>query len=159
MCPACGSDWCSGCECVKEPLIAKTIATLAHYGQGYSNGVELGPYIDHPAAVAASVPLELKPAAWLHDVLEDSPITVAHLSAAGIAQRTIDIVVIVTRLSTETYVEFITRIATSNNIGAITVKLADLRHNLRPSCPDRLATRYRPAVVQLEAALAALLPV
>lgn len=137
----------------REISIAEAIARMAHRGQ--VTGSEGMDYITHPAAVAALLPDELKPAGWLHDVIEDSAFTAEDLSAAGISQRTIEIVLIVSRSKDfETYAAFIQRIAASGNDGAIRVKLADLRHNLRPSCPDSLRARYLPAVEQLDAALA-----
>lgn len=138
-----------------EVSIAETIAILAHFGQmsKYENQVI---YLHHPAAVAAEVADEFKPIAWLHDVLEDCNFfTKEHLLAAGIDRKTVEAVEIITRdKSRESYVEFIDRIAASRNVVAITVKLADIRHNLRPSCPKHLAIRYRLAIPILEAALA-----
>lgn len=138
-----------------EAVAAEIIAILAHYGQTtQSEGMA---YINHPAAVASSVAVEYKAIAWLHDVLEDSSFTEGHLLAAGIEPATIQAVTVITRRDGERYVEFIDRIAASGNIAAITVKLADLRHNLRPGCPEDLAKRYRLAIPRLEAALALLI--
>lgn len=134
---------------------AELIATLAHYGQvTRSEGTA---FIAHPRAVAATVEARFKPAAWLHDVLEDSPLTANHLLAVGIAIETVVAVELVTRHHGENYAWFIDHIARSRNECAITVKLADLWHNLRPGCPGELARRYLKAVPVLEAALRHLL--
>lgn len=135
-----------------EQLIAETIARVAHYGQIDKNGED---YIDHPRAVAAAVADEYKAAAWLHDVLEDSVwLDEARLYAAGISAQTVSAVLCLTRDLGESYEDFIDRIATSGNHCAITVKLADLRHNQRPSAPDpKRETRYRAAEERLLDAL------
>lgn len=136
-----------------ETEIAEMVAIVAHYGQQTkSEGMR---FIEHPKAVAAAVPDEYKAAAWLHDVLEDSALTDAHLLAVGITPRTIDIVKILTRTEPYTYDAYITNIIESRNIGALTVKLADLRHNLRPSCPDSQRARYEAAESRLSAILPA----
>jgi hypothetical protein len=136
-----------------EVAVAEIIAILAHYGQTRLDG---SVYLTHPAMVAASVDEEFKPAAWLHDVLEDSAFTEGHLLAAGIEPSTISAVKIVSRDPDETYTEFIDRIVASKNITAITVKLVDIQHNLHDAgCPESLAKRYRPAIPILERAIAA----
>lgn len=115
-------------------LIAETIARIAHEGQTDKNGQ---PYIDHPRAVAAAVGDESKPAAWLHDVLEDCPwVTEATLYAAGVEPATVATVLVLTRDVGESYQDVIERIATSGDRRAITIKLADLAHNRRPSEPN-----------------------
>lgn len=135
-----------------EILVAKTIAHLAHAGQTVESTGE--DFIMHPAGVAALLPTEYQAAGWLHDVLEDTKVTVTQLAQLSLRKETIEIVTIVSRdKSKESYTEFIQRIAASHNIGAIRVKLADLTHNQRPGCPDSLRTRYEAAVPILERAL------
>jgi hypothetical protein len=56
--------------------LATSIATAAHQGQFYADGL---PYITHPAAVANHARLigyneVVQTVAWLHDVIEDTPI-------------------------------------------------------------------------------------
>lgn len=133
-----------------EVEAAELIAILAYYGQTTQTGE---PYITHPAAVAAMVLAEYKATAWLHDVLEDSEFSEGHLLAAGIKPSTIQAVKIVSHNLGETYAEFINRIVASGNLEAVTVKLADVQHNLRVGCPDHLAKRYRKAEPILMAAL------
>jgi (p)ppGpp synthase/HD superfamily hydrolase len=135
----------------REISIAEIVATLGHFGQKpTADGLD---FIQHPKAVASGTPLRFRAAAWMHDLLEDTSCTPNHLRAVGISEETIKIVEIVSRRSDETYEQFISRIAKSENVGAITVKLADLKHNLRPSCPESLRARYLKAVPILEAAL------
>lgn len=130
-----------------EVQIAEIVARIAHAGQTTKSEGEA--FIMHPAAVAARVSDELKAAAWLHDVLEDSAVDAAGLLAVGISPRTVAIVEIVSRDDKESYEAFIERIIGSNNVEAMRVKLADLEHNLRPSCPATLRPRYEKAAVQL----------
>lgn len=134
-----------------EVEIAEVVATLVHFGQTTKS--DEMPYIWHPASVVATLPHELKPAGWLHDVLEDTFVTEHHLKQVGITPATIAIVKIVSRVSPETYHEFIRRVGESGNRGAIEVKIADLRHNLRSGCPASLEKRYRPALAYLEGLL------
>lgn len=137
-----------------EESTAEIIAILAHHGQTYTGSPAMD-YINHPAAVAASVPKHLKAIAWLHDVLEDSPLTIGHLLAAGIQHKTVSAVSILTRAKDqESYGTYINRIASSGNTAAIAVKIADIRYNLEHKCPDRLAKRYMAALPLLEAVLA-----
>lgn len=60
--------------------MAMRVATAAHEGIGQVRKYTGEPYINHPAAVAelvSSVPHtpEMLAAAWLHDTVEDTPIT------------------------------------------------------------------------------------
>jgi len=60
------------------PAAAKKLATQAHQGQLDKAGM---PYIQHPARVAAAFPdrLDLQTIAWLHDVVEDTDVTLNNL--------------------------------------------------------------------------------
>lgn len=69
-----------------SPLLiaAQAVATVAHHGQlrRYTER----PYVTHPAAVAERMRLhdavvELQAAAWLHDVVEDTAVTLDQLAA------------------------------------------------------------------------------
>jgi (p)ppGpp synthase/HD superfamily hydrolase len=68
------------------------------------------PYIRHIERVVALVPEEAKPAAWLHDILEDTPITEDDLSVGNhISRQTIRAVALLTRSTDETYEDYIPR--------------------------------------------------
>ena len=55
--------------------LAQSIAVAAHKGQVDKAGM---PYIEHPAHVASGVQGDAaKAVAWLHDVVEDTPLTFA----------------------------------------------------------------------------------
>jgi (p)ppGpp synthase/HD superfamily hydrolase len=133
-----------------EILKAETIARVAHAGQKEeSTGDD---YIRHIERVVALVEgNEAKAVAWLHDILEDTPITVDGLRAAGISERVIRAVWLLTRQPGETYSEnYIPTIQQSGDPLAIAVKLADLKDHLRPNCPEQLRPRYENALMMLE---------
>ncbi len=85
-------------------------------------------YHTHPFAVAAAVPDELKPAALLHDVLEDTPILLAQLRQMGFSKRTINAVWMVTRYKGNPYDNYVQVLMQSDD--AVIIKIADMEHNL-----------------------------
>lgn len=102
------------------------IAARAHAGQVDKSGA---PYILHPIRVmlrVASVPERM--AAVLHDVVEDTAVTLAELEQEGFSSEVVAAVDALTRRQIETYEEFVTR-AGRDPIGRV-VKLADLEDNL-----------------------------
>ena len=106
--------------------IAKNIATEAHKGQKDKGGMD---YITHPAFVAAHVDSdEEKAAAWLHDVIEDTDVTLEDFAASGIPKDILRAVEAVTKRDGEDYSDYIRRVA-SNRI-ASAVKRADMTHNM-----------------------------
>ncbi len=97
----------------------------AHEGQTDRGGL---PYVFHPLHIAEQMTDELTvTAALLHDVLEDTDLTVSDLLSAGISREAAAVVEVLTRREAEDYFEYISRIAQSP--AARAVKLADLRHN------------------------------
>lgn len=110
-------------------LIERAIALAleAHAGQVDRYG---RPYILHPLAVMAAVEGEAaQMVAALHDVVEDSAITLDDLRAEGFPAEVLEAVRLLThdkeRQSYEDYVR-----AIKQNGLARQVKLADLRHNM-----------------------------
>lgn len=105
--------------------IARSIATRAHAGQVDKAGA---PYIGHPERVASQVKGDAaKATAWLHDVVEDTPLTFADLKAEGVSGEVIEAVRLLTHDGGVPYLEYVRRI--KRNHIARAVKLADLRHN------------------------------
>jgi (p)ppGpp synthase/HD superfamily hydrolase len=88
--------------------------------------------------------LEVKLAALLHDVLEDSKYTRDNLHAMGYSDRTLDIVELVTGKPQDprSYDERIAALIATGNKDAILVKFADMSEN---TDPERLAA-LRPEV-------------
>jgi (p)ppGpp synthase/HD superfamily hydrolase len=136
---------------------AKSIAALAHHGQVDAIGA---PYSGHLARVASRAetirgrmanPLdrfEVEAAAWLHDVLEDTPVTSDELRIAGIPAGVLLAVNLLTHRGGDraTYLQAITA-----NPLALLVKISDTVDNSDPvrlaavndpERKDRLATKY-----------------
>lgn len=111
---------------------ARLVATAAHAGQVDKGGA---PYIEHPAFVADRVrwlggdEVEVA-AAWLHDVVEDTAVSLDALASVFPA-RVVEAVDGLTRREGESYFEYIER-ARENRV-ARTVKRCDLAHNLDTS--------------------------
>ncbi len=93
------------------------------------------PYIEHPTRVAARlVTSELKAVALLHDVLEDTDVTVEDLAAAGLPKAVIDGVIAMTKRPGDDYSAAVARAA--RHPLARAVKAADIADN---ADPQRLA--------------------
>lgn len=102
------------------------IATNAHKGQLDKGG---NPYILHPLRLMFAMYNETeKICAVLHDVIEDTDITLDYLRSEGFSEEVLSALDSLTRTSNETYDEFINRII-KNKI-ASHVKLADLSDNM-----------------------------
>lgn len=126
---------------------AVAIATAAHAGQVDKNGVT--PYIEHPLAVMGMVEGEdAKIVAVLHDVLEDTEVTLGYLVSEGLSMDQVAALLAVTRRPGEAYAAYMPR-AMSDPIGRV-VKLADHDHNtdperlskLSPEDAQRLSDKY-----------------
>lgn len=118
---------------------AIVLAARAHRGQLDKGGQ---PYILHPLRVMNEVSgAEAKMAAVLHDVVEDTPVTLARLRAAGFSETVVRAVDALSRRPGEDYLEYVER-AGRNRI-ARQVKLADLRDNLAPARLGLFAEEHR----------------
>lgn len=105
--------------------IALCIAQQAHEGQTDKAGQ---PYINHPMHVAAAVESdEEKAVALLHDVVEDSNITLDDLRTQGLPEAVVDAVGAMTKRDGEDYVCYLRRV--KDNPIARVVKIADMEHN------------------------------
>lgn len=131
---------------------ALKLAAAAHSGQVDKAGQ---PYIEHPKRIAARfIDEKLKTIAILHDVVEDTPITLDQI-AAEFGEEIAAEVDALTRREDETYTEFVCRSA--QRPLARQVKIADLQDNLdlsrlpgiTPKDEERIA-RYRQALAFLK---------
>lgn len=105
--------------------IAFAIAAKAHLGQFDKGG---SPYILHPIAVwqeVSHLDLITQQVAILHDVVEDSDVTLEELRTQGFSEQCLLSLSLMTK--TSTYDDYIVQI--SKDLRATYVKLADLRHN------------------------------
>lgn len=118
----------SASEAIEQVALAKGIAFIAHRGRLDRSGA---PYIDHPGRIAerfdpVTETVEAA-AAWLHDVLEESPVTTQELFEAGVTPPILEVVQLLTRTPEVSDEEYYARIRRSPV--ARRVKLADIDDN------------------------------
>ncbi|MEA4989180.1 MAG: HD domain-containing protein [Anaerovorax sp.] len=104
---------------------AMQIAYNAHHGQIDKSGV---PYVFHPIHLAEQMQTEAETIiALLHDVVEDTDITLDDLVKEGFPEEVISALQLLTHDDTVPYMDYVREI--KNNSIARAVKLADLIHN------------------------------
>ena len=107
---------------------AMSVAYDAHHGQQDKSGV---PYVFHPMHLAEQMEDEISCcAALLHDVVEDTDITIEQL-AKDFPPQVVEAVRLLTHDPDTDYFDYVRGIK-SNPI-AVKVKLADLAHNMDAS--------------------------
>lgn len=112
---------------IYTPLTKKAlqISFEAHKNQTDKSGM---PYVYHPFHLAEQMDDENSVCvALLHDVIEDTDITLADLIQAGFPEKVTDALTLMTHDDLTPYMEYIERL--SHNPIAAKVKLADLAHN------------------------------
>ena len=116
------------------------------------------PYLDHLHEVSNRVDSEdAKLIGLMHDILEDTDMTSEELLKMGYSDHIVSSIEVLTRKEKEDYNDYIERIIASNNKDALSVKLADLNHNMdisrikNPTVKDvdRIEKRYRPAYIKI----------
>ncbi|WP_339223447.1 HD domain-containing protein [Paenibacillus sp. FSL W7-1332] len=133
--------------------IAISIALKAHKGQVDKGG---NPYILHPLAVMNRVEtIEEKIVAVLHDVVEDTEVTIDQLRETGFSEEILEAMNLLTRAKEDSYEEFIDK--TLKNRIARNVKIADIKENMNlsriqdPSEQDYMRIeKYKRALERLE---------
>ena len=104
---------------------AYEIAKKAHLGQIDKAGED---YIKHPEKVASFVSSdEEKSVAYLHDVIEDTELTLEDLREYGFSEEVLEAVDVITKKKGQDYQTYLNSV--KENKLARVVKLADLRHN------------------------------
>lgn len=105
--------------------LAIEVATVAHAGQ-LDKGQQ--PYIFHPQAVAGAVDSdEEKIVAWLHDVVEDTYITLDDLAEMGFSEQIVHAIDVITKRKGVSYDDYL--IDVKQDALAKAVKIADIKHN------------------------------
>ncbi len=135
--------------------LAREIAEIGHQGQKDKGGQ---PYIRHPLRVAEGFrETEYKIVALLHDICEDSDITLRDLEEMGFSKRIIRSLAALTQRQDEEYNDYLGRV--KQNHTARKIKIADLKHNLEisrianPQAEDyRRLKRYKGAIKYLSEA-------
>lgn len=150
-----------------QPDLGHTIELMrrAHEGQIDKSG---RPYYLHPLRVAmrlAFFSIEERHAALLHDVVEDTRVTLTDLRGEGYDERVLELVALLTRdlPRGESHRDYLQRIVDSRSVEALRVKLADVYDNLSPArmrwLPPRdhgLRARFERDAEELRAALTAI---
>lgn len=133
--------------------LAIEVATQAHKGQLDKGG---NPYILHPQAVAATLDsTENKIVAYLHDVVEDTEITIEDLKEMGFSYRIVNSIRILTKSKDISYEDYLKSVKKDSN--AWHVKMADIKHNMdisripEPTAKDfARIEKYKKALAFLE---------
>lgn len=130
-----------------HPDLGQSIEIMrkAHEGQLDKCG---RPYYLHPLRVAMRLihcTPEERHAALLHDVVEDTPLTLEDLRALGYSEEVIELVDLLTRRmpSGESHRLYLERIVASGNVKALRVKLADVIDNMSPARSRELPPEHR----------------
>jgi (p)ppGpp synthase/HD superfamily hydrolase len=99
-------------------------------------------YLLHPLHVMLQMTTnEERIVAVLHDVLEDTELTVVGLAWASIPERCKDAIIAITHLKEESNIEYWARVA--RNPLALKVKLKDIEHNMSEARLARLPAQER----------------
>lgn len=132
-------------EYARLEVLALSLAAKYHGDTVDNAGIA---YVWHPIRVALHFPPGYRRiVALLHDLVEDTEVTLEFLIECGFPPEVIEAVKSLTRLDTETYAAYIERVA-ANEIGK-DVKLADLYDNERPPTLPSLTKRYSKAKARL----------
>ncbi|MFI7674284.1 HD domain-containing protein [Actinophytocola sp. NPDC049390] len=131
------------------------VARRAHEGQLDKSG---RPYIGHPLRVMGALRDEReRMAAVLHDVVEDTTVTIDDLREAGCPAEVLDAIAAISKRPGEDQEAYLARVA-ENRI-ALAVKRADIADNMSPdrmsrldkATQERLLAKYTSALRQLGA--------
>ena len=129
------------------------IATRAHHGQWDISG---DPVILHPLAVGlmGKTPDEIC-AGFLHDVAEDTSVTIDDMLAEAIPANIVEALKLLTHSKDIPYLDYVKGIIASGNSLAIATKLNDLTHNLergRRMGYNRLVAKHSSALEEFRKA-------
>ena len=123
-----------------ELEIAEDIARNAHAGQTRRDGVT--PYITHPEKVAELCHGHLnKSVAWLHDVIEDTELTMEDLVRMGVRPRVAMAVSALTKTKGCSYQDYLEQVASDNL--ARKVKVYDMIANLMDDPTEKQVVKYK----------------
>jgi len=113
------------------------------------------PYIFHPFHLAEQMETEDEViVALLHDVVEDSNITLEDLRARGFSENVMEAVSLLTHDNGVEYMDYIEKI--KSNPLAVKVKLADLRHNSDVTRLDEIDDKASARIEKYNVAMSAL---
>lgn len=128
---------------------ALKISFEAHKNQTDKSGM---PYVYHPFHLAEQMDDENSVCvALLHDVVEDTDLTLADLIQAGFPEEVTDALALMTHDDLTPYMEYVERL--SHNPIAAKVKLADLAHNSDLTRLDVVREKDRERVLKYHRAM------
>lgn len=136
---------------IYTPLTKKAlkISFEAHKNQTDKSGM---PYVYHPFHLAEQMDDENSVCvALLHDVVEDTDLTLADLIQAGFPEEVTDALALMTHDDLTPYMEYVERL--SHNPIAAKVKLADLAHNSDLTRLDVVREKDRERVLKYHRAM------
>lgn len=139
-------------------LLYKTLELVLKLFNDKTDKSEM-PYIIHLMKVYVGVfDYQEKILALMHDILEDTSVTVKDLEEFGYNTDILNMLLYLTKQKGEYYPDYIDRLISSNNIHVLNVKASDLRHNMditrikNPTINDyeRVNKRYLPAYNKIQ---------
>ena len=136
---------------IYTPLTKKAlkISFEAHKNQTDKSGM---PYVYHPFHIAEQMDDENSVCvALLHDVVEDTDLTLADLIQAGFPEEVTDALALMTHDDLTPYMDYVERL--SHNPIAAKVKLADLAHNSDLTRLDVVREKDRERVLKYHRAM------
>lgn len=136
---------------IYTPLTKKAlkISFEAHKNQTDKSGM---PYVYHPFHLAEQMDDENSVCvALLHDVVEDTDMTLADLIQAGFPEEVTDALALMTHDDLTPYMDYVERL--SHNPIAAKVKLADLAHNSDLTRLDVVREKDRERVLKYHRAM------
>ena len=136
---------------IYTPLTKKAMILCfeAHKEQKDKSGL---PYVHHPFHLAEQMTDEATTiVALLHDVVEDTSVTLEDLKSEGFPQEVVDAIALMTHNDGSPYMDYVARI--KQNPIAKAVKLADLTHNSDVTRLDVLTDKDRERVGKYQAAM------
>lgn len=142
---------------IYTPLTKKALRLCfdSHRDQVDKTGL---PYVFHPFHLAVEMNDEYSTVvALLHDVVEDTELTLEDIAAMGYPKEVVDALALLTHAEGVPYMDYVLKIA--KNPLARRVKIADLKHNSDMSRLDTVddyalkrAEKYKKALEYLESA-------
>ena len=131
-------------------LVAQHYAEMAHANQVGTTRSPDEPFIEHPRRVAKliseqkfyddTIKREYLTVAYLHDVLEDTSMTLEYLKENGLTDEQADALIAITRREGQSYLEHI--LACKKNTIAKVVKIYDLADKIGDLKKGSLKDKY-----------------
>lgn len=128
-------------------VTAEKVARTAHEGQYRNDGIE--PYANHPRRVAGRFQHPTYQAvAWLHDVVEDTDMTLKDLRERGFSEEIVEAVDAITHKEDQDYLGYILEVR--RNLIAKSVKMADIHDNMTDGISKDKRDKYNMALFVLD---------